>query len=33
MVTNAAEETSAWLEEAGLKIVAAEEKTVVATRN
>ena len=33
MVTHAAEETSAWLEEAGLKIVAAEEKTVVATRN
>ncbi len=32
VVTDAADETSAWLEDAGLKVMAAEEKTVVATR-
>ena len=31
VVTDAAEETSAWLEEAGLNVMASEEKTVVAT--
>ena len=32
VVTDATDETSAWLEQAGLKVMAAEEKTVVATR-
>ena len=33
VVTDAAEETSAWLEDTGLSVVGAEEKTVVAARS
>lgn len=33
VVTDAAAETSAWLEDAGLEVVGAEDKTVVATRS